>query len=77
MQASGLALISKASPFTLGQAKSIRLRKHAQKTNKTLKERYPATWERRSSRGQRDQPTAALMEGGRRIRGANQTGQQR
>lgn len=38
MQASGLALMSKALPFTLGQAKRIRLRKHAQKTNVAVKE---------------------------------------
>lgn len=38
MQASGLALMSKALPFTLGQAKRIRLRKHAQKTNDGVKE---------------------------------------
>lgn len=42
MQASSLVLMSKASPFTLGQAKRkkkrrkrIRLRKHAQKPNET------------------------------------------
>lgn len=34
MQASGLAFMSKALPFTLGQAKRIRLRKHAQKTKR-------------------------------------------
>lgn len=38
MQASGLALMSKALPFTLGQAKRIRLRKHAQRTNEAVKE---------------------------------------
>lgn len=38
MQAFGLALMSKALPFTLGQAKRIRLRKHAQKTNESIKD---------------------------------------
>lgn len=39
MQASGLALMSKALPFTLGQAKRIRLRKHARRTNEAVQEK--------------------------------------
>lgn len=38
MQALGLALMSKALPFTLQQAKRTRLRKHAQKTKEKVKE---------------------------------------